>query len=215
MDTYKETLAAIFKLEEGFPELECKAWDPLNDLITEEVLKGAYEAGKKVSYPGLELVARDCKTMERINVKKAMVRPDLGFKTNCDFMGFRVFTKDIKDIPSVVNTIVEENKKVGNPYLVRENLYGPDVVQYMYVYHADLGFLAEYQIGHPFAVLKFKHDSAIRDGKEGDFLNFKDAKVKVYKIIVDRILKGEDVKLEETWQEGFGIEPSEEWKQCF
>lgn len=212
MQEYKLTLQNV--VSKKFPkELEGDEWLPLNDLITSEVLKDAYESGKKISVPGLKLIPRNLKTMERINVKKKMVRPDSGFKTNCDLMAFRVLTKNIKEIDSIVNKIVEHNKSINNPVHIREQIYGPDIVQYMYVFHREVGFLAEYQIGHPFAVLKFKHDSAIRDGIPG--INFKKGKIRVYDLIKERLLKGEDIELETTWQEAFGEVPSDEWKQCF
>ena len=187
-------------------------WMELNPLITEQVLQNAYEAGQRISYPGM-FERRELKTMARIQVKKAMDRPDNGFKTNCDLMAFRLLTKDIKEIPSIVDMVVKVNTEKGNPVSIAPQR--DQLMRYMFVYHADEGFLAEYQIGHPFAALKYKHDSGIRDKKEG-FLDFRNAKIHVYKIGTEHLLNPTDgFNLVEVWKEGFGVEPTQEWLDCF
>lgn len=219
--TYKDALRAIVQKNQ-MQDLTSPDWLVLNDLITPAVLADAFGAGFFVAYPGFNLVRRDLKTMERIMVKKAMKdRPDLGFKTNCDLMAFRILTKDIKMIPEIVDEVKTRNEAKGNTVLVRGSIQDEhgmftDIIQYMYVYHADFGYLAEYQIGHPFAALKFKHDSAVRDGKPG--LDFSKAKVKVYKLIKEWVLNQANntpSEVQDIWKEGFGEEMSEEWAACF
>jgi hypothetical protein len=220
VEAYKAKLKEI--INEGLIGFQSSPkWTELNDLITEEVLQDAFESGKRIHYDGLDIVRRDLKSMERIAVKKAMVRPDNGFKTNCDLMAFRVLTKNVCDIPSLTDTVLKENIFVGNRVHIREPLVTElngsvsDIVQYMYVYHTDVGYLAEYQICHPFAALKFKHDSGVRDGKPG-FLEFSKAKVHVYKTVKNYLLHpGSDFNLVELWQEAFGEKPSQEWLDCF
>jgi hypothetical protein len=234
VDTYKQKLKEI--IDEGLLNDQTNPkWNELNDLITEEVLDAAYEAskefrfpfvevlGRKPSYPTTELVPRERKTMERIEVKKAMVgRPDLGFKTNCDLMAFRVPVERVEHIWMFGTILLNHATKQGNPLDIRRpNVYSKDgkmldIVQFMYIYHRNEGFLAEYQICHPFAALKFKHDSGVRDGKPG-FVDFKKAKIHVYREVKERLLKG-PLELDEfvkIWVEGFGEEPSDEWKDCF
>ena len=213
----------------GMDNMNAEQWNTLNDMIDEDVLRGAYEAGFKVSYPEIEevvFVRRELKTMERINVKKAMVdRPDLGFKTNCDLMAFRMLTKDVKRIPSIVEEVVKINEAKGNKVHVRGSIVDEstgkmnDIIQYMYVYHADLGYLAEYQIGHPFAPYKFKHDSGVRDGKPGHY-NFKKANIKLYNVIKQKLLDGEEVEYRKLWTEAWvenGLCPTipDEYAACF
>jgi hypothetical protein len=217
--SYKSTLAQIMTKGPGFQDTCDPAWNELNDLITPEVLEDAFKSCQEVTYPGIE--HRTMKTMERIEVKKAMIgRPDLGFKTNCDLMAFRIPTKDITEITAIVRAVAKQNMEKGNSVLVRGSVQDTkgvmiDTVQYMYVYHADLGYLAEYQIGHPFTLCKFKHDSAIRDGKPGA-VDFDKASIPVYKIIKAALLGRDDGRsFEQIWIEGYGEEPSDEWKMCF
>ncbi len=85
----------------------------------------------------------------------------------------------------------------------------------MYVYHADLGHLAEYQVGHPFAALKFEHDSAVRDELTGPrWVDFDGADVNVYKMVKAHLVDPEAspaFSFATVWREGFGEEPPAEW----
>jgi hypothetical protein len=225
--TYKAKLAEIVN-KCGLNDQTNPAWNELNDLITSEVLEAAYFAGLQLEFLNLDAVPnlnavvtrRDLKTMERINVKKAMKdRPDLGFKTNCDLMGFRILIKDIKLIPMLVETIKVLNESLGNKVHVRGSItnddgHMTDIIQYMYVYHANAGFLAEYQIGHPFAALKFTHDSAIRDGKPGG-IDFKKGKIKMYNVVKEKLIVGDTVDIASLWFSAFDTEASEEFVNCF
>jgi hypothetical protein len=223
MTTYKDQLKAIIG-SVPITDMTNPRWNELNDLITQDVLKDAYETGvalsKSTSIAGRNLVPRLMKTMERINVKKAMTdRPDLGFKTNCDLMAFRVFIKNVQEIPLFVNEFDRYNKQIGNIVLIRNSILDQttgllnDIVQYVYVYHTNEGYLAEYQIGHPFAALKFKHDSMIRDkSTEPGVMDFKKSSVKVYRLVVEQLLKPQDnFDFVQLWTTGFGAPPSQEW----
>lgn len=220
VQVYKEKLGGIVNTLGGITDTTNPLWNELNNLITQDVLNDAFSEGQKIHYTdivgGCKLQTRTSKTMERINVKKAMTdRPDLGFKTNCDFMAYRLLNKDISKIPEMVDMIVDQNN--GNPVYVRPQSFGPDIVQYMYVYHKDLGYLAEYQIGHPFAALKFKHDSMKRDGDQ-EAVDFKKATFKFYDRVKDMILKGEKVDIQALWKEAFPnneFELTQDWIDCF
>lgn len=219
---YKNKLKEIVE-SVSITDMTNPKWNELNDLITQDVLKNAYETGVNLSQTKIAdrtLIPRLMKTMERINVKKAMTdRPDLGFKTNCDLMAFRVFIKNVQQIPSFVEQFDEYNKNLGNIVLIRNSIVDKDtklvndIVQYVYVYHTKEGYLAEYQIGHPFAALKFKHDSMLRDkSTDPSVVDFKKSTVRVYKIVVEQLLKPqENFNFVELWTTGFGTPPSQEW----
>ena len=204
-----------------------KAWEVLNPLLCKEVLLEAHEASRKVFFDGIVVRGRQVpKTMARIRVKLAMQgRKDLGFKTNCDLMAFRVHTKDVSKIDSIMEDIKAQSLARGDKVHIRESYVNPktgevvkdDIVKFMYVYHADLGYLAEYQIGHPFAALKFEHDSAVRDEITGPrWVDFDSAEVNVYKIVKAYLLDPAahpDFDFAKVWREGFGEEPPAEFAE--
>ncbi len=171
-----------------------------------------------IEYP---VVRRTEKTMKRIDVKKAMTgRQDLGFKTNCDLMAFRIFTNP-ESINTVTRNVALTEEQKGNKVRVRSSIQNRetgeivDIIQYMYVYHKDLGYLAEYQIGHPFAPWKFDHDSAYRDGKPGA-INFRDAKIKLYDRLKEQLLDPVDnFDYAAHWRVAFEREPPADYMACF
>ncbi len=236
---YKAALAKVIE-DGGLSNLTGDVWLPLKDLITQEVCHAAFLAGEQVHYPAgsidftdaegrqvtatypeAVLVRRTEKTMARIKEKLAMVdRPDLLFKTNCDLMAFRTFCCPIA-IATRTETLEQINKHEGNAVHVRGSVKDKetgkptDIIQYMYVYHKDLGFLAEYQIGHPFAPWKFMHDSGIRDGKPGS-IDFSKAKVHVYKLVKANLLDPvEGFDYATVWRDGFETEPPAEYLELF
>jgi hypothetical protein len=218
---YKAKLAEIVLVDKLLDDQTNPKWLELNDLITPAVLADAHQVGQSIDYPGRWFARRDLKTMERINQKKAMVgRVDLGFKTNCDLMGFRIFVRDVKrSLYATVRLLQVENEHEGNTVLIRgdiKDLKDPkDIIQYMYIYHAREGYLAEYQVGHPFAPLKFKHDSGVRDGKTWA-LDFSKCPVKVYNLCKNQLLDPRsDFDLNKVWQAGFGRDVPDNWRNAF
>lgn len=212
---YKAKLAEIVSTEftSLHFDIDSPAWEELNPLITQEVLDAAAAFGSTVTFcpDGAALQRRDPKTMARIEVEKAM--PNRGFKTNCDFAAFRILTKDVSQIPRLVNEVCVNATRNKDIWHVRENKFGPDIVQYMYIYHVEAGFLAEYQIGHPFVALKFKHDSGVRDEKPG-FIRLGGT---IYDTVKVFLLEGKPVNFVEIWQAKFGKDsvPDQEWLDCF
>ena len=133
-----------------------------------------------------EMIIRSPKKASRIMEKTKEVS-DRGreyFKVLCDFLAYRI-NCNITDIPSkidVLRDIVSSND--GKIYVRGEqnNDYGyclepidqnfpsgfterlfVDITQYVYVYLPEIGYIIEFQIGHPFAALTFTIDSALRD----------------------------------------------------
>jgi hypothetical protein len=219
VSAYKQKLHEIAS-EVPLSDMTNSKWNQLNDMITEEVLEDTHRTSVALSMANKELRPRaEKKAMARILVKKKMNRPDLGFKTNCDLMAFRILVRDVRGIPSVVNKVVQDNEAMGNPVFVRSPILDPvtnklnDIVQFMYVYHVKEGYLAEYQIGHPFAALTFEHDSMFRDTPTvPGVMDFYHAKVNVYKLVKEQLLNPkDDFDFVQTWIAGFGAPPSQEW----
>ncbi len=217
---YKAKLAEIVLKDNLLSDPTNPKWSELNDLITPAVLADAYNNCLEIDYPGQWFVRRTEKTIERINEKKAMVgREDLGFKTNCDLMGFRVIVRSARfALVSTVRELKRTAEQAGNTVHIRGEQAGSkatDIVQYMYIYHTKEGYLAEYQVGHPFAFLKFKHDSAKREGKTWA-LDFSKCPIKVYNLCKNQLLDPRpDFDLEKVWQAGFGKSVPQNWKNAF
>ncbi len=145
-------------------------------------------------------------------------RPDLGFKVNCDLMGFRILVQNVRfGLLNAVNSLKRNAEADGNTVHIRGGLPSKltDIVQYMYIYHVKEGYLAEYQVGHPFAFMKFKHDSAKREGKTWA-LDFSKCPIKVYNLCKNQLLDPRpDFDLEKIWQAGFGKSVPQNWRNAF
>jgi len=96
------------------------------------------------------------------------------FKVISDFLAVRIDcdVNQIKDKIDYIKNIVTSNKGY---FHIRsssiERLYGffmesnnfRDIVQYMYAYVEQIGYIIEFQIGSEFATETFKINSALRD----------------------------------------------------
>lgn len=167
---YKNTLADVCAT--SFGDLVAKEWQSLVPLIDEHVLMDAHNAGtiysELFSECGLTPIQRPLKTMERIAIKASVNRPDVPFKTNSDLCGFRFETTDVYHIKPIMRTIQEAVLNAGGMFFIRNSIESPtgkvtDIIQYAFAYVSDIGYIAEIQVGHPFAMYTFTRDSLLRD----------------------------------------------------
>jgi hypothetical protein len=167
---YETTLASVCAT--CFNNMLADEWTTLLPLINEAVLQKAHEAGTTYNElfvkHGLQPIQRPLKTMGRIVVKASATRPDVPFKVNSDLCGFRFTTFDVSQIKAIMGSIEECITNVGGLFFVRnsiETVEGKlnDITQCAFAFVPSIGYIAEIQVGHPFAMYTFTQDSIIRD----------------------------------------------------
>ena len=166
---YRTTLASICKT--SFQNLLAQEWTSLVPLINEEVLQEAHQAGTVYSElfvkQGLKPIQRPKKTMTRITIKSSVKRPDVPFKTNSDLCAFRFETSDVSKIKPTMSLIEDSIRQAGGLFFIRNSIETDgklnDIVQFAFVFVPEIGYIAEIQVGHPFAMCTFHRDSTIRN----------------------------------------------------
>ncbi len=186
MKSYKEQLAEVVA-EIGL-DINNDAWKTCNSLITQEVLDDAHSKVNEVQKLIGPAESRKCKTIERVKEKienPPKFTPD--FKINSDFLGFRINTDDINIIYGISNDLKKKIEAVGGVYKIRNDIKNgedlTDIVLYSFGYIPSIGYLMEFQIGHPFAFYVFTQDSARRKNK--DLPDLWD----LYSIVHDKIMR--------------------------
>lgn len=167
---YKNFLNEIIQ-DNGLNNLEHKSWNKLFEHITQDVLNDAHSKSDEVInlYKPLKIISRKCKKIERIRDKNKEQKYCKSFKVNSDFLAFRVKVSEITNIPAVTDYIVKTTKKHGGISFIRNGIIDEvsnmtDIIQYVFIYIPSIGYIMEFQIGHPFAMYVFTNDSLIRDG---------------------------------------------------
>jgi hypothetical protein len=188
---YQEVLHKVIK-DGGLTDPSNVLWDSLYEHINQDVLNHAYTASNYVNeYYKLQLISRGCKKMTRIVRKYGETKRDKSFKVNSDLIGFRVKVSEPSNILAIVEYIANQTTKHGGVYHIRNSImdaegYLTDIVQYIYAYLPCIGYVMEFQVGHPLSMYVFSVDSRIRDGEKLVDLwtnNF-------YKNVVDYIIYG-------------------------
>jgi hypothetical protein len=166
---YKKKLSSIIYDDNKFYDSNSTVWTELTPLITEEVLVDAHRSCKKYEevFVGMGVESRPLKTMKRIEIKKQANRPDVPFKVNSDLCAVRLPTYDIASISSHMVEIRKRVLEEEGLFYLRNNIMDgqtvTDIIQYAFVYIPRIGYIAEIQVGHPFAIYTFTIDSIIRD----------------------------------------------------
>jgi hypothetical protein len=120
------------------------------------------------SFNGKVVIPRSVpKKIERFEAKKKYGN---FFKLISDWIGFRVVCQvgEIEQVCQKIKKNIEEKGGkffVKNDKLVNDAGHLEDIVQFAYCYLPG-NYIAEFQIGHPFSFVVFKHDNAIRDNQE-------------------------------------------------
>lgn len=181
-DSYTNLLTTLTL--DVFSDMKNPFYSTLTEYITQNVLDEAFQLSKlfMTNYAethDYQLLARNCKTIERINTKKQRVAPDIHFKVNSDFIAYRVHTS-VNDIPNKLNDLKEFLESSGGLFFLRNELYFEndsfyflrdndvstkykDIVAYAYAYHPKYKYIIEFQVGHPIASYVFTRDSYLRD----------------------------------------------------
>jgi hypothetical protein len=181
-ESYTNLLGSI--TSDIFSDMKNPFYSTLTDHITQNVLDEAFKLSKLFMTDYAEthdyqLLARNCKTIERINTKKQRISPDIHFKVNSDFIAYRVNT-NVDDIPHKLHDLKEFFKKSDGLFFLRNELFFEndsfyflrdnsaltkykDIVAYAYAYHPKYKYIMEFQVGHPFAAYVFTRDSYLRD----------------------------------------------------
>lgn len=168
---YKEKLADIINT---FPPnatsitiMRSNLWKELTPLITEDVLLDAHKHTDCVySIAGMydNSVSRPCKNLQRILEKKQINRSDSDFKVNSDFLAFRI-SSSIDNIYECVDRLSHRFTFFFERNSIIDNTTGDltDIITYCFAYDKRIGYLIEFQIGHPFAMATFENDTYLRD----------------------------------------------------
>lgn len=178
IDDFKKQLNDVIKntsLHES--NWNSEKWKSLYPLINQEVLTTAFEQHDlvKLTFPKLDIVTRNCKSIERVE-KKMTEQPtnrENYFKVVSDFIAVRIHC-DVDQIANKIDYIKHIVSLDGGEIRIRgstlDQPHGSfvnsefvDIIQYVYVYLAQIGYVIEFQIGHEFASYTFAIDSAIRD----------------------------------------------------
>lgn len=174
-EQYKEALAKVCSAH--FGDLNHSEWKTIVPLINTEVLQDAHKAGTMygdlLTVSDFEVVERPCKSMTRIIRKASIPRDDIPFKVNSDLCAFQVITRDVKKIKIIMDTIQNNVQKAGGMFFIRNSIEDShsklnDIIQYAFAYVPTIGYIAEIQVGHPFAMYTFKRDSIIRDMRDAN-----------------------------------------------
>lgn len=150
------------------------AWKEIAKSVTQTDLDLAHSkasiAKERLSTLGM-CSERKPKTIKRVK-EKILERTESGdyFKVVSDLLAFRVncSVTEIDEKLALIEKLencVSYVRKSGNKVCSYKNgtVY-VDIVQYVYLYFEDIGFVTELQIGHPFATYSFEVYSSIREG---------------------------------------------------
>lgn len=171
IQAYKTKLAQIVK--SSFQDLESNRWTETLDLIDQDVLTDAFsqiDQVKQIYWSDIQ--SRTCKRMARVEKKKQIPSLDFAFKANSDFLAFRIpcHPHEIENIMFNIISITVENQGQSH---VRGKIRNEedqliDIVQFVYVFLPQIGYIIEFQVGHPFAFYTFRLDTHLRNlRKEG------------------------------------------------
>src|SRR5204862_7244585 len=117
------------------------------------------------------MITRKCKSMKRVKNKILEQYPNREnyFKVVCDFLAVRIHcdVNQIKDKIDYIKNIVISNNGVfhirgssfDKPYGLFMDDNFKDIVQYVYVYLDQIGYIIEFQIGQEFATHSFTINS--------------------------------------------------------
>lgn len=164
---YKSALATV--CSSCFGDLVASEWQTLVPLINEEVLEDAHNASTAYSELFYRLLhnQRPKKTMARVQVKARAQRPDVPFKVNSDLCGFQFEVPNVKMIKHIMNWIQMDVTDAGGMFFIRNSIETDgklmDIILYAFAYVPSIGYIAEIQVGHPFAMYTFARDSLLRD----------------------------------------------------
>jgi hypothetical protein len=176
MNIYQRKLLTYVN-NDGFfkTTVDSEIWRDLSHFINQSVLDDAHSKSAYIVdlYKPLKLVTRSVKKMSRIVIKKTETKNYMDFKLNSDFIAFRIVVEEPSNISSVVDKLYSITREIGGKSIILtdildENKEPIDIIQYVYVYIPTIGYVMEFQIGHPFAMYTFKIDSQIRDLKNND-----------------------------------------------
>lgn len=154
-------------------------WLVAVDSLTQSVLDDAYsktDTLRQVLSKLGEITTRSCKTMKRVAEKQTDCK-NFPFKVVCDLTAVRVScpVEEIKTKLEILSDIVRDNEGfifVRDPLFIDGGVYR-DIIQYVYIYIPEIGYITEVQIGHPMAMLTFSLDSKkrswISSNKEGKY----------------------------------------------
>ena len=179
MNNFKYNLKNIVKeISLNESNWNSEKWESLFDFIDQEVLTDAFEKHDLVKsiFPEIsDIATRECKSIIRVN-KKMIEQPfnkENYFKVISDFLAVRIHcdVNQIKDKIDYIKAIVTSNEgyfhirgsSINRPYGFFRDSKFKDIVQYLYVYLEQIGYIIEFQIGSKFATLSFKIHSALRD----------------------------------------------------
>ena len=116
---------------------------------------------------GYQVCRRKPKRVERLCVKYASgnTKADTPFKCISDLIAYKVLVRDASAIRAMAADIVERFKAAGGRAFTSTR-YAPSLSDRVYVLMPGCA-IAEIAVLHPFASHVFKHDSALRDVRDG------------------------------------------------
>lgn len=167
---YIDILLNIFRTI-AFNKLNNTYWDILYKYITQDVLNDAYSKQNVAinMFKPLLLIPRPCKQYDRIVQKN--IETDTyhkSFKLNSDFMAFRINELNPTLIDTYIDYIIDVTTHNKGYAYVQNNIMDNDkmidIMQYVYVFIPSIGYIMEFQIGHPFSMYVLTNDSKIRNG---------------------------------------------------
>lgn len=88
----------------------------------------------------------------------------IAFRVNCNVEEIEEKLAIIERLENCVSYVRKSGNKVCS--FKNDEVY-TDIVQYVYLYFEDVGFVTELQIGHSFATYSFEVYSSIREGGSG------------------------------------------------
>lgn len=193
---YKQKLLKLAK--NYFNDITNINWLELSDHITEDVLYDAHSKEDEI------IKILDIYMMSR-GVKKSMAKitkkqhnhnedPHRGFMINSDLLAFRLSCQpdEIEINVSNIATIVYAHGGYVNIRGTIKNTESMiiDIIQTIYIYLPQIGYIVEIQVGHPFAFYSSTLNTILQDKKDNQ----------------------EDVsKMLDLWAYG----PDENWTDCF
>jgi len=162
-------------------------WKSIQPLISQSTLNNAFENHNLILsiFPKFDdIITRKCKSIERVQKKmtEQIQNKENYFKVISDFLAVRIHC-EVNEIKNKIDYIKEIVNLHNGYFHIRgsseERPYGfflsdskyTDIVQYMYVYLKEIGYVIEFQIGHEFASYTFTINSTLRDNPKCGLIN--------------------------------------------
>ncbi len=161
-------------------DLDAPEWKNLFEHVSQDVLNDAFTHTESLieMFKPLKLEPRKCKKYERVIKKKTENKKyNKDFKINSDFLAFRIKVSEPHNIHAIIDKISQIIVSNNGFWHLRTQIHNEqkepeNIIQFIYGYIPEIGYIMEFQVGHPFSMYVFSVDSKMRDNENAPIENF-------------------------------------------